>query len=269
MSVIVTLTTIPSRLAYRKDVGVLACLNSLIDQDTLIDYEIHMNIPKISNRTGEHYIIPEWLTELSVENPKLKLFTDLEDYGSITKLIPTVQRISDPNTIIIVCDDDLIYHPKMVEVQVENQSKYENTCIGYDGVRGDSPLLGDIRDHFVVSLPFPLTQTVNYLQHYKTISYKRSFFDDDLLSDEFLGQSWADDIVLGAYMTKRGITKLVASYEHETKIETLEQWQSRGGVTTFPVLAHTHHESLEGCNLNRHDKEDDNFMYFVKKGYLK
>ena len=55
---------------------------------------------------------------------KLKIFRT-EDYGPITKLYPTVERITNPDTIIVVADDDLIYHPEMLVEQVKNQYKFE------------------------------------------------------------------------------------------------------------------------------------------------
>jgi hypothetical protein len=86
---------------------------------------------------------------------------------------------------------------------------------------------------------------------------------------DFIGKSWNDDILVSAYMGKQGIKKLVRHYENEEPILTLEQWQQRGGVETFPVLKHTSHEGNEGCNLYRQAQMDENYMYFVEKGYLK
>ena len=56
---------------------------------------------------------------------KIKIFRT-EDLGPATKLIPTVERITDPETIIIVCDDDLVYHPDMIKEHIKNQT-YKNT----------------------------------------------------------------------------------------------------------------------------------------------
>lgn len=155
----------------------------------------------------------------------------------------------------------------MVEEQVKNQLKHENASVGYDGVRAEYPVYHDVRDHYVVSVDQNVE--VNYLQHYKTVSYRRKWFSDDFYTDEFIGQSWADDLVLGAYMTKRGVKKMVTFYENEEPIKSLEEWSQRGGVTTFPCTGHTHHESLEGCNLYRNGAIDDNGLYFVKIGLLK
>jgi hypothetical protein len=121
MKAVITLTTIPSRLISKYPEDIHKCLDSLLDQ-TFEDYEIHFNIPYKLNSTGEDYIIPEWLDKMVEENPKLKYFRG-EDYGSITKIVDTLKRIEDPNCVIITADDDLVYHPEMVEEQYKNQTE--------------------------------------------------------------------------------------------------------------------------------------------------
>jgi hypothetical protein len=266
--VVVTLTTLPSRLISEefKD-GIKNNINSLLNQDYNGDYEIHLNIPSVLKYTGEEYIIPEWIEEVASNNPKFKIFKNLEDLGPVTKLAYTLKRITDPETIIIVCDDDLIYHSGMVAEQVNNQHKYPDTAVGYDGCGAlDPTVFDDVRNHYVVSVYKDIE--VNILQHYKTISYRRKFFQDDFFTD-FIPHSWNDDISVSAYMGKQGIKKLVTHYIHEEPLYTLEEWRAKGGVTTFPVLGHTDHQREEGCTLYRNAQLDDNYMYFSRAGHLK
>lgn len=274
MKVIITLTTVPSRLnseSHNHDIR--RCIESLVNQDYVGDYEVHFNIPIRNHKTQELYVVPDWLRTLSITNPKLKLFEGLEDKGTLTKLFYTLQRESDPNSIIVVCDDDLVYHPKMLQEHVKNQGLHTNTAIGYDGLRAEretpedvARLRGDKRDHYVVSVTHNIF--VNVLQHYKTVSYKRSYFGEDFFKFINLG-SWNDDITVSAYLTKNQIKKMVAVYEFEKQLHSLEDWQTFGGVTTFPVLAHTRHDSNEGCNLYRQERVDDGHMKFYQLGYLK
>jgi len=265
MKAVVTLTTIPSRLISSYPEDIKLCLNSLLDQ-TFEDYEVHLNIPYKLNLTGEDYVIPEWLDQLVENNQKLKVFRG-EDYGSITKIVDTLKRIEDPNCIIITADDDLVYHQEMVAEQYLNQTeRFSNCAVGYDGISAMEQVFRDIRNHYVVSVPCNVR--VNVLQHYKTVSYKRSYFEDDFFID-FVDKSWADDIAVSAYMGKQKIQKYVTYYEKESIPTTIEEWSVRGGVTTFPVIRHTQHDSQEGCNIKRNNQETDNFMYFVHKGYLR
>lgn len=268
MNVIVTYTTLPSRLTPEPfESGIKSNIDSLLNQDYDGDYEIHLNVPSVLKYTGEEYIIPDWIREISLNNPKFKIFEGLEDLGPVTKLAHTLKRVEDPETIIIVCDDDLVYDSKMITEQVNNQHKYQNTAVGYDGIRANDPtIFNDVRNYYVVSVYRDVE--VDILQHYKTVSYRRRFFEDDFFTD-FVNKSWADDILVAAYMGKQGIKKLVTHYEHEEPLITIEQWTEKGGVTTFPVLRHTSHERAEGCNLYRDAKINDHHMDFVIAGYLK
>ena len=265
--VIVTLTTIPSRIIQDYPEGIKSNINSLINQEYDGEYEIHFNVPKKLKYNDTEYVIPNWIKELSLTTPKFKLFDNLEDLGPITKLAHTLKRVTDPEAIIIVCDDDLVYHPKMVEEQVKNQNKYINTSVGYDGSRAEDPtVFNDVRNHYVVSVYKDIE--VNILQHYKTVSYRRKWFGEDFFTD-FLGKSWNDDILVSAYMGKQKIKKLVACYADEEQLITIEEWTSKGGVTTFPVLRHTSHEGQEGCFFYRQDNLDEHYYDFLKLGYLK
>jgi hypothetical protein len=251
--VIVTLTTIPTRLNSDENFeeGIKSNLYSLINQ-SYENYEIHLNIPSKLKLTGEKYIIPEWITKLSDSNPKFKIFKDLEDLGPSTKLIPTIQRLSNPEDIIIVVDDDLVYHKDLVKEQILNQSIYPESVVGYDGLRSKSNYFKDIRDYYYTSNS--KNDKVDILQHYKSVSYKRRYFEDDFLSFTKENFTWEDDLLLAAYFSYKKRDRLTTFHKSDPIFNSLKEWQERGGVTTFPVLRHTNHEQLEGCNVFRSDE---------------
>ena len=262
---VVTLTTLPSRLISNYEYNIKNCLESLLKQ-TYENYEIHFNIPDKYNLTGEDYLIPGWLEEMVKNFPRIKIFRGC-DYGSITKIVDTLKRVEDPECIIITADDDLIYHEDMVSEHVKNQKeRFVNCAVGYDGISALDNVFKDVRNHYVTSVPCNVK--VNILQHYKTVSYKRRYFENDFF-DEFIDKSWADDVVVSAYMGKKNIPKYVTYFENEKIPSNLKEWHEFGGVTTFPVLRHTQHDSEEGCNIKRQKNESDNFNYFVSRGYLK
>jgi hypothetical protein len=119
--IILTLTTIPNRL--NKDIEGWG-VKPVIDRLTSLsypDYEIHFNIPYKNNKSGEEYIIPEWLENYSSD--KLKIFRT-EDYGSMTKLLPTVERSNNADDIIITLDDDLEYMDGFIEYHLEKRKIY-------------------------------------------------------------------------------------------------------------------------------------------------
>lgn len=270
MPVILTLTTIPSRLTEKYPEDIRACLNSIVNQ-TYEDYEIHFNIPYVNKSTGEEYIIPEWLLQYD----KIQIFRP-EDIGPNTKSIPTIERITDPEAIIIVCDDDLIYHERMVEAQVENQKKWPEAIIGYDGMRSRnedgsfSSHFGDHRDYYFTS--HKITSKVDILQHYKTVSYKRRYFEEDFPQFVLDNYSWNDDLLLAGYFGSKKRDRIVETHELIPEMESYAVWSVQGGVSTFPVINHTQHDSYEGCNVLRQTNVDDNHpnLYkFIDQGYSK
>ena len=195
----------------------------------------------------------------------MKIFR-VEDKGPITKVLPTLERITDPETIIIVVDDDIVYVPEMVSEHVKKQAQFTNCALGYDGLGAvKRPIFHDQRDHYVVSVP--LDVEVKILQHYKSVSYKRKYFKPDFFTD-FLGKTTSDDILLSAYMTTQGIKKFVLCYDKEDKITNLETWCLKGGVLTFPVVCHTTRDGPDGCSDARAGERFFIPKEFAEKGLV-
>jgi len=267
--IIITLTTIPSRLREVYPDDIRSCLDSLLNQSYTGEYEIHLNIPYNQKSTGEEYIIPEFLTLLTINNPKLKIFRT-NDYGSGTKLYPTLKRIEDPESLIIVVDDDLVYHEDLIVEQIENQIRFPECIVGYDGLRSKDNIFGDVRDYYFTSNY--RDSRVDILQHYKSVSYKRRYFEIDFMDFVEENYSWDDDLLSAAYFSFKKRDRIATFHKEDIKFPTLEEWQEMGGVTTFPILRHTQHESLEGCNLMRHNKVEgnhDNLYKYIDRGYDK
>jgi hypothetical protein len=263
--VIITLTTIPSRLGNVSygERGTRSCIRSLCTQ-LYSDYEIHFNIPTIYKLHQTEYFIPDWLTEMEKEFDCLKIYR-VEDECASTKILPTIRRVEDPDTILIVVDDDMVYNEELVSEHVKNQSILNNCAIGYDGLDliGDM-LYGDPRDHYVSLVPTNVR--VKVLQHYKSVSYKRSFFDDDLFTD-FVGKTRSDDILISAYMGYKNIHKIVANYEKDQQCENIEEWHSKVG-TSFPIIQIAAHDPMEGANDILFGDKFFRPQEFTEKGYL-
>lgn len=239
---VVSLTTVPERLSFNHENGIISVIRSLCEQK-YSDYELHFNIPHKYSVTGEEYIIPEWLTEFTEKYKHLKIFRTV-DYGASTKFIPTLLRISNPDTIIIITDDDLVYRDEMVSEHMKYQSQLDG-IIGYDG-RGRVPKYHDLRDAWIVCTTEIVKTT--FLQHYKTISYKRKTIEQDFF-DLFLNKTHSDDVMLWYYSLYKGITQFVVPYEPDMHLyDTKEKWEANQGVTSFPVIRHSHAPGNTGCN---------------------
>jgi hypothetical protein len=248
--VILTLTTIPERLSFDHALGLKRVIYSLINLKCN-NYEIHFNIPEVNIRTGEEYIIPEWLKFIDGRE-KLRIFRT-EDYGPVTKLLPTLRRVEDPNQLIIVVDDDLIYESRMIESHLNLREKNDNVVWGYAGLNNLGEKFSDARDRFVIGVNEDVR--VGIIEHYKTVSYRRRFFGDDF-DEVFLSKGWADDHLVSAYMGMKDIIKMVAASEYIPKHANQDEWRRYGVVESFPVIKHSVTSSRkEGCNEFRKESE--------------
>lgn len=242
---IISLTTIPERLSdtHYGDRGLISCILSLCKQ-TYNNYEIHFNIPYIYSLHNVEYIIPEWLEKLQTEYPQLKIFRT-DDMGPSTKILPTIRRIEDPSTVLIIVDDDQQYHEQLVEEHVKNQQILENCAIGYDGLGVvDFTAYNDVRNHYVSLVP--QNTRVKVLQHYKSVSYKREYFSEDLFTD-FVGKTTSDDILISAYMGYKDIHKVVVTYSGDEHCDDLADWHIKVG-RSFPIISPTAHNPSQGCS---------------------
>lgn len=241
--IILTMTTIPNRLIGESFKLVIDRLTTL----SYKNYELHLNIPYINKKTNEEYIIPKWLSNYNSNN--LKIYR-CDDYGSITKILPTILRITDPEQIIITVDDDLLYMDGFIEYHLKKRKYYVDDAIGFAGISAI-----DGYCHFCTTIDKDVR--IKILEGYKTVSYKRKFFGDDF--EEFVKGSWADDITLSAYMGKNNIKKYVVNYYGDI------DYSAR--VESFPVVRILPNE-FGGCNIFRIENIYDNSSEYHKIGYL-
>lgn len=247
-NVIITLTTVPSRLNHPNEAFGMKPVIERLTTLSYDNYEVHLNIPFFNKKSGEEYIVPDWLTNFS--SPKLKIFRT-EDFGPITKILPTLFRINDPETIIITVDDDLNYMDGFVEYHLKKREEYPDCAIGFAGLTAI-----DGSCHFCTTVKNDVR--VKILEGYKTVSYKRYFFEDDFY--EFRHGSWNDDIIISAYMGMKNIKKIVVSYDKDTNFSPV--------VESFPVIGHLPNER-GGCWHFRNDNSIvDNHNKYYELGYL-
>lgn len=245
--VILTLTTIPNRLNPPHDGwGIKRVLDRLTTL-SYENYEIHFNIPYVNKKTNETYIIPEWIYTY---NPEILKIFRTDDYGSITKILPTIERINDPDAIIITVDDDLNYMDGFIEYHLKKRISYPNSAIGFAGIGSL-----DNTCHFCTTVPKDVR--VKILEGYKTVSYKRSFFDNDF--NDFVIGNWNDDMIISAYLGKRNIEKIVVSYDGD------QDFAAR--VESFPIVDSVPNDT-GGCWWYRKDSIPDNHEIYYKLGYL-
>jgi hypothetical protein len=247
--IIISLTTIPSRLNYHNPNGGLQPVINRLLTLSYPNYEIHLNIPYVVKKTNEEYSIPSWLTEIT--DSKLKIFRT-DDYGSMTKILPTILRIDENEDIVIITvDDDLSYEDGFIEYHIEKRKQYPNAAIGFAGISSLNNTC-----HFCTTVEQDVR--VKIIEGYKTVSYRRNFFKSDFFT-EFVGESWSDDIILSAYMGKHNIEKWVVNYNKDTDFSAR--------VESFPIIGHLPNER-GGCWWYRSESVSDNADKFYKLQYL-
>jgi len=211
--VVGTLTTMPDR--YHK---VVKTLRSLHDQTRKLD-AIYLGVPTLSRRLNIPY------PPITDEMAELCTVVSCTDFGPITKIVGGILQESDPNTVIISFDDDMMYPPNLVEVLVKHHQKYPDSALGSSGMllRYSCPMcaITPNENNFFYRIPkFPVPpegRRVDSIYGYPGALYVRKFFpDNDKLEEEFLKYSLVnhemlmnDDIVISGYLSLKSVERRI------------------------------------------------------------
>lgn len=214
--VVATYTTLPSRYDVLK-----RSILSLKAQTHKLD-AIYVSIPKIASRLNKEYPpLPEDLASLCT------VVKSEYDYGPLTKIYGALMMESDPNTIIISCDDDVFFDPNHIEIMLRHHNRYPHSVI-----TGTGALIS--RGLFFISIvstvrPFhnwsgftgftvpKEGRTVDLIFGVAGVLYTREMFPaKEVLHDELLHHSLEDqtifhndDVLISGYLSKHNIERRV------------------------------------------------------------
>jgi hypothetical protein len=177
----VTLTTIPRRIGKLEQT-----LQSIFSQTILPDI-IQINLPKVFLRTGATYNDIDNYPFL--KHPLIRLYR-CEDTGPSTKLLPTLKTETDPDTFVIVIDDDTIYPPTMIEIMLNITLAAPNyALVGHPGDILLSNQKTDFEPLTGFNLP-PYYQNlccVRMFEAFGAVGYRRGMFNHDEMSiDQYM-----------------------------------------------------------------------------------
>ncbi len=200
VNVIVSLTTTPYRIDQIKPV-----LDSILRQS--IKPKVYVNIPYQFKRDNTKYVIPNWL-----KNYPNIIINRTKDYGPATKLLGTLKKEHDPNTIIITIDDDKVYAKHMVRDFVgqylfDNKKNEAITTIGVNF------LFNPNFDFYTTTIIENNTPSLTVLG-IGGVAYRRSFFKDDifeLINNLPLSCFLSDDLIIAAYLYVNNINIVTTS----------------------------------------------------------
>jgi hypothetical protein len=192
--VVVSMTTLPSRMDQVQNT-IQSILNNTVQPDA-----IYINIPLFSKREQKYYMIPSYLENI----PKVIINNIKEDFGPASKLIPTLEKEKDPETIIITIDDDFKYDATVIDhlLNCSNQFPDKVICVsGWNYI--------NLR---VILLPIFYKKKkykprkVKILQGYCGVIYKRKFFYNDIRQYIPCEECFTtDDIYISRYLGNIGI----------------------------------------------------------------
>jgi hypothetical protein len=202
--VIATLTTSPERIRLIEPV-----LQALTSGQTRPPDEIHLNIPHRFARTGEEYVLPDFL-----KNYPVKIFRT-EDEGPGTKLIPTIRRMPAGRDIwFFIVDDDVRHLPEALATLLDNADQRPEEACGY-------------ADNYLYRRWSPKNGEVDILCGFAGFIVHRSFFSEDFeayLSRVLTNKScrFHDDVYFSNYLALKNIPRVRIATE-EVSLNRMEE----------------------------------------------
>ena len=111
-----------------------------------------------------------------------------QDYGPISKILGGLIAESDPETIIISFDDDVIYDNNLVHELLRSSKVYPNNAIGANGLYIKGNILtytllsyhNEINNPLIIKPKNKATCKVDILFGYSGVLYYRKFFPKDI-----------------------------------------------------------------------------------------
>jgi hypothetical protein len=186
------MTTTPLRIAH-----IRPAIESVLSQSVPVEH-LELNVPHYSIRTGEMYVIPDWMGNVD----RLQIFRTAEDYGPVTKIAPTLQRYRRNKEIFLwSVDDDCTYPANQLELLCggHDQNKYRILTRHGGAVDAD----GNVQMWYG-------TAEVSMFEGFGGVLYPPDCTDDDF--DSYVKATSAnvdcrssDDMVLSLYFRHRGV----------------------------------------------------------------
>ena len=234
--VYLSLSITPDRIGQ-----VPSILNTL---DTQWVKEIIIALPEKFARTGQGYTIPEALIAI----PKVRILRTNQDYGPITKVLPTLKIVRDrqEKAVIIVIDDDYIYPRGLVNehiyaIALGHGQVATSTIIGILGDKANMPLSYKI-DNNLLQENWPDGQP-ELLHGVGSIGFQSDHLDPDWLQalmayEQTQGRNactLSDDMMISYGLRKNNIqfTKLTTDYLSHKLLQPMQMTAEVQAIHNF------------------------------------
>lgn len=212
--VVASYTTLPSRYDVLR-----SSMNTLLAQTYKLD-AIYLALPAKAARLNKEY--PPLPDDIAAMCTVVRIDTD---YGPGTKIYGALVSETDPNTVIISCDDDVFFEPNFVEVLLSHHKTHPQSCIC-----GTGALIG--RGLWFISIVSSVSpfhkwkgftgftigkdgRKVDLIFGVAGVLYTRGMFptNEDLYNELFrhcLEDNtifYNDDVLISGYLSKQGIER--------------------------------------------------------------
>jgi hypothetical protein len=192
MRIVASMTTTPSRIGQ-----IEPAIESVLRQSVPIDH-LELNVPDRSIRTGEPYVIPNWMSSIE----RLQVFRIGQDLGPISKIAPTLLRYrGDKQTYLWSVDDDFAYPPDLLELLCRAHDPNRYRILARHG--------GTIKPDGSVQFLYG-TAEVSMFEGFGGVLYPPDCVGDDFAT--YVAATSAntdcrsmDDMVLSLYFKRRGV----------------------------------------------------------------
>lgn len=248
IDIVVSFTTTPYRINEIKPV-----LQS-IERQSIKPNRIYVNVPWKFKRENTEYLIPTWL-----KNYPNIIINRTTDYGPATKLIATLEKEKDPNTIIVTIDDDSIYPKHMIRELVK-----QYLLPSFKKVYQSSAVFTGFSLNFLFVNNYDLYAEYNSGSHKPSllivgaggVAYKRKFFKDDIfvfLKNLPLYCFLSDDLMISAYLLANDISIIQAGgiYYNTSYVDLIKH------LPTF----FTKDSLSQGANNLAHGSNETNYCH--------
>lgn len=195
---VVSMTTSPRRIQLFRPV-----IESVFNQTILPDC-FHLHLPE-RYRGETAYEIPDWLAK---EN-RITRQQHAQDWGPVMKILPTLERETEAEAIIITLDDDVRVPADALEQMTAASMEHPDTAFCSRGFNFDR------NTHHIRPVRGRL-QSCDVLQGYSGCCYRRSHFDSMTLLKQLKALPtifrFSDDILLSNHIAGRGIKRATIAF---------------------------------------------------------
>ena len=187
---VISLTTLPPRLPFIKPV-----IESILKYNSDID-KLYICLPY--GKVDKKYI-PENTEKVQVIRCK--------DYGPITKILGVLDVETEPETLILTLDDDILITKNLTKIYREKAERYQNAVLSMSGW-----CYGEFPFNFQLVIDNEKDKYVDWVQGVHSILYRRKYLNRKKIleyekDNKLLFKN--DDHKISAYLETRKINRIV------------------------------------------------------------